>query len=138
VSTLMSSVASLGPNEDGEAIDQREYMSMIDSLLYLTATRPDIQFTVGLCARFQTSHTLHIRRQFCGFSGISNTLLSLGFGILLLLHWILLAFPLLILRVVGMTERALLGLFIFLDLLSFAGLLENSLQLHSPPPRPSM
>jgi hypothetical protein len=28
---------------------------MIGSLLYLTATRSDIQFTVGLCVRFQTS-----------------------------------------------------------------------------------
>jgi hypothetical protein len=42
VSTPMSSVASLGPDEDGEAVDQREYRSMIGSLLYLTATRPDI------------------------------------------------------------------------------------------------
>jgi hypothetical protein len=32
---------------------------------------------------------------------------------------------------VGLTERALLGLAIFLDLLSFAGLLRNSLQLYS-------
>jgi hypothetical protein len=55
VSTPMSSVASLGLDEDGKAVDQREYMSMIGSLLYLTATRPDIQFTVGLCARFQAS-----------------------------------------------------------------------------------
>jgi hypothetical protein len=55
VSTLMSSVASLGPDEDGEVVDQREYRSMIGSLLYLTATRPGIQFTVGLCARFQAS-----------------------------------------------------------------------------------
>jgi isopentenyldiphosphate isomerase len=55
VSTLMSSAASLGPDEDGEAMDQREYRSMIDSLLYLTATWPDIQFAVGLCARFQSS-----------------------------------------------------------------------------------
>jgi hypothetical protein len=53
VSTPMSSVASLGPDEDGEAVDQREYMSMIGSLLYLTATQPDIQFAVGLCACFQ-------------------------------------------------------------------------------------
>jgi hypothetical protein len=52
VSTLMSFAASLGPDEDGEAVDQREYRSMIGSLLYLTATRPDIQFTVGLCVRF--------------------------------------------------------------------------------------
>jgi hypothetical protein len=55
VSNPMSSAASLGPNEDGETVDQREYMSMIGSLLYLTATWPDIQFTVGLCARFQAS-----------------------------------------------------------------------------------
>jgi hypothetical protein len=42
VSTPMSSTASLGPDEDGEAMDQREYWSMVGSLLYLTATRPDI------------------------------------------------------------------------------------------------
>jgi hypothetical protein len=40
--------------------------------------------------------------------------------------------------VVGLTERALQGLTTLLNLLSFAGLLENSLQLHNPPPRPSM
>jgi hypothetical protein len=58
VSTLMSSAASLGPDEDGESVDQREYRSMISSLLYLTATRSDIQFAVGLCARFQAFPTL--------------------------------------------------------------------------------
>jgi hypothetical protein len=42
VSTLMSFAASLGLDEDGEAVDQREYRSMIGSLLYLTAIRPDI------------------------------------------------------------------------------------------------
>jgi hypothetical protein len=52
VSTPMSSVASLGPFENGESVDQREYRSMIDSLLYLIATRLDIQFVVGLCACF--------------------------------------------------------------------------------------
>jgi hypothetical protein len=55
LSTLMSSATSLGPDEDGEAVDQREYRSMIGSLLYLTVTRSDIQFTMGLCARFQAS-----------------------------------------------------------------------------------
>jgi hypothetical protein len=53
VFTLMSTVTSLGPDEDGETVDQREYRSMIGSLLYLTATQPDIQFAVGLYARFQ-------------------------------------------------------------------------------------
>jgi hypothetical protein len=60
VSTPMSTATSLGPDEDGEAVDQREYRSMIGSLLYLTATRSDIQFAMGLCARFQTSpHSSH-------------------------------------------------------------------------------
>jgi hypothetical protein len=55
VSTPMSFAALLGPDEDGEAVDQREYRSMIGSLLYLTATQSDIQFVVGLCSRFQAS-----------------------------------------------------------------------------------
>jgi hypothetical protein len=55
VSTLMSTATSLCPDEDGEIVDQREYRSMIGSLLYLTATWPDIQFIMCLCARFQAS-----------------------------------------------------------------------------------
>jgi hypothetical protein len=38
VSTPMSSTTSFGLDEDGEAVDQREYKSMIGSILYLTAT----------------------------------------------------------------------------------------------------
>jgi hypothetical protein len=52
VSTPMSTTMSLGPDEDGEDVDQREYRSMIGFLLYLTVTRPDIQFVVGLCPCF--------------------------------------------------------------------------------------
>jgi hypothetical protein len=52
VSTPMSIAMSLGPDEDGEVVDQRVYRSMIGSLLYLTTIRPDIQFVVCLCARF--------------------------------------------------------------------------------------
>jgi hypothetical protein len=55
VSTRMSTMTALDPNEDGEAINQREYKSMISSLFYLTTTRSDIQFTMCLCARFQAS-----------------------------------------------------------------------------------
>jgi hypothetical protein len=36
-------------------VDQKEYRSIIGSLLYLTATRPDIQFSVCMCAHFQAS-----------------------------------------------------------------------------------
>jgi hypothetical protein len=38
VSTLISTATTLDPGENGEAVDQREYRSMIGSLLYLTVT----------------------------------------------------------------------------------------------------
>jgi hypothetical protein len=55
LSTPMSTTTALDADEDGEPVDQKEYRSMIGSLLYLTAMRPDIQFSVCLCARFQAS-----------------------------------------------------------------------------------
>jgi hypothetical protein len=55
VSTPMCMATSLDPDENGEATDQREYRSMIGSLLHLTVTQPNIQFVVYLCARFQAS-----------------------------------------------------------------------------------
>jgi hypothetical protein len=68
VSTPMSSAASLGLDEDGETVEQREYMSIIGSLLYLTVTQPDIQIVVGLCVRFQysphSSHRMAVQRVF--------------------------------------------------------------------------
>jgi hypothetical protein len=42
MSTTMSTVMSLDPEENDEVVAHREYMSMIGSLLYLTVTRPDI------------------------------------------------------------------------------------------------
>jgi hypothetical protein len=42
VSTPMRTAMVLDPDENGKMVDQREYRSMINSLLYLTATRPDI------------------------------------------------------------------------------------------------
>jgi hypothetical protein len=52
VSTSMSTTTSLDLDENSEAVDQREYRSMIGSLLYLTVIQSDIQFTVCLCACF--------------------------------------------------------------------------------------
>jgi hypothetical protein len=52
MSTPMSAATSLDPDENGEAADQSEYRSMIGSLLYLTVTRSDIQFTLCLCTCF--------------------------------------------------------------------------------------
>jgi hypothetical protein len=42
VSTLINPTTSLDPDENGEAVDQREGRSMIGSLLYITMTRSDI------------------------------------------------------------------------------------------------
>ncbi|GKB73209.1 putative ribonuclease H-like domain-containing protein, partial [Tanacetum coccineum] len=42
-------------NEDGAEVDVHEYRSMIGSLMYLTASRPDIMFAVYACARFQVT-----------------------------------------------------------------------------------
>jgi hypothetical protein len=55
VLTLMSMAMALDLDENGETVDQREYRSMIGSLLYLTETGPNIQFTMCLCAHFQAS-----------------------------------------------------------------------------------
>ncbi|TYK21888.1 hypothetical protein E5676_scaffold494G00240 [Cucumis melo var. makuwa] len=41
-----------------EKVDTNLYRSIIGSLLYLTASRPDIAFTVGVCARYDTTGTL--------------------------------------------------------------------------------
>jgi hypothetical protein len=55
-------------DEDGEPVEQKEYQSMIGSLLYLTTTRSDIQFSVCLCTRFQvsprTSHRQSVKQIF--------------------------------------------------------------------------
>ncbi|GKB51110.1 retrovirus-related pol polyprotein from transposon TNT 1-94 [Tanacetum coccineum] len=58
--TPMSSDTKLTKDEECESVDSTKYRGMIGSLLYLTASRPDIMFSVCLCARFQeapkTSH----------------------------------------------------------------------------------
>ncbi|GJZ28626.1 retrovirus-related pol polyprotein from transposon TNT 1-94 [Tanacetum coccineum] len=58
--TPMSSDTKLMKDEKCESVDSTKYRGMIGSLLYLTASRPDIMFSVCLCARFQkapkTSH----------------------------------------------------------------------------------
>jgi hypothetical protein len=67
MATPMSTTTALDADEEGELVD-KEYRSMIGSLLNLTATRPDIQFSVCLCARFQaspsTSHRQAVKRIF--------------------------------------------------------------------------
>ncbi|GJZ08639.1 retrovirus-related pol polyprotein from transposon TNT 1-94 [Tanacetum coccineum] len=58
--TPMSSDTKLTKDEECKSVDSTKYRSMIGSLLYLTAIRPDIMFSVCLYARFKedpkTSH----------------------------------------------------------------------------------
>ncbi|GJV27670.1 hypothetical protein Tco_1384118 [Tanacetum coccineum] len=55
-------------NGDADNVDVHLYRSMIGSLMYLIASRPDIMFAVYACARFQvtpkTSHLLAVKRIF--------------------------------------------------------------------------
>jgi len=44
----------LSKEDTGIKVDQKLYRGMIGSLLYLTASRPDILFSVCLCAKFQS------------------------------------------------------------------------------------
>ncbi|GJW27638.1 hypothetical protein Tco_0044513 [Tanacetum coccineum] len=66
--TPMSTKTKLMKDEESESVDNTKYRGMIGSLLYLMASRPDIMFSVCLCARFQedpkTSHLDAVKRIF--------------------------------------------------------------------------
>ncbi|GJU26881.1 hypothetical protein Tco_1165502 [Tanacetum coccineum] len=67
-STLVDLEKPLVKDGDADDVDVLLYRSMIGSLMYLTASRPDIMFAVCACARFQvtpkTSHLLAVKRIF--------------------------------------------------------------------------
>ncbi|GJR58045.1 hypothetical protein Tco_1500207 [Tanacetum coccineum] len=57
----------LGPDLNGKAVNESQYRGMIGSLMHLTASRPDIQFSTGLYARHQANirnPTLFLLREF--------------------------------------------------------------------------
>lgn len=62
----MSTTTKLGKDTQGKEVDTKLYRSMIGSLLYLTASRPDIAFSVCVCARYQAapkeSHLIAVKR----------------------------------------------------------------------------
>ncbi|KAG8068859.1 hypothetical protein GUJ93_ZPchr0005g15577 [Zizania palustris] len=66
IKTPMATNGHLDLNEGGKPVDQKLYRSMIGSLLYLTASRPDIMFSVCMCARFQAApkdcHLMAVKR----------------------------------------------------------------------------
>nr|XP_016444223.1 PREDICTED: uncharacterized mitochondrial protein AtMg00810-like [Nicotiana tabacum] len=53
--TPMSPTTVLDDGSNGKMVDKSMYRGMIGSLLYLTASRPDIIFSICKCARFQSA-----------------------------------------------------------------------------------
>ena len=51
----MGTNGNLDSDASGNMVDQKLYRSMIGSLLYVTASRPDVMFSVCMCAIFQAS-----------------------------------------------------------------------------------
>nr|GEZ36767.1 retrovirus-related Pol polyprotein from transposon TNT 1-94 [Tanacetum cinerariifolium] len=51
VDTLMVEKSKLDEDKEGKAVDPSHYRGMIGILLYLTASRPDLQFAICMCAR---------------------------------------------------------------------------------------
>ncbi|GJR39776.1 putative ribonuclease H-like domain-containing protein [Tanacetum coccineum] len=67
-STPIETHKQLVKDEEAADVDVHLYRSMIGSLMYLTASRPDIMFAVYACSRFQvtpkTSHLKAVKRIF--------------------------------------------------------------------------
>ncbi|GJU28250.1 retrovirus-related pol polyprotein from transposon TNT 1-94 [Tanacetum coccineum] len=73
-STPMEPNKALIKDEEADSVDVHLYRSMIGSLMYLTASRPDIMFAVCACARFQVtpkmSHLHAVKRIFRYLKGM--------------------------------------------------------------------
>ncbi|GKC35499.1 retrovirus-related pol polyprotein from transposon TNT 1-94 [Tanacetum coccineum] len=76
VDTPMVEKSKLDEDTQGKAIDPTYYRGMIGTLMYLTASRPDLTFVVCICARYQAKPTekhLHaVKRIFKYLRGTVN------------------------------------------------------------------
>jgi hypothetical protein len=64
IKTPMGTNGHLDLDTGGKFVDQKVYRSMIGSLLYLCASRPDIMLSVCMCARFQANpKEVHLRAE---------------------------------------------------------------------------
>nr|GFB09167.1 retrovirus-related Pol polyprotein from transposon TNT 1-94 [Tanacetum cinerariifolium] len=54
---ITESKSKLDEDKEGKAVDPSHYHGMIGTLLYLTASRPDLQFAICMCARYQARPT---------------------------------------------------------------------------------
>ncbi|GJW55509.1 retrovirus-related pol polyprotein from transposon TNT 1-94 [Tanacetum coccineum] len=76
VDTPMVEKSKLDEDKEGKAVDPSHYRGMIGTLLYLTASRPDLQFAICMCARYQAwpteKHLNAVRRIFRYLKGTVN------------------------------------------------------------------
>ncbi|GJU43267.1 putative ribonuclease H-like domain-containing protein [Tanacetum coccineum] len=74
--TPMETKVALTKDEEAIDVDVHLYRSMIGSLMYLTASRPDIMYAVCVCSRFQVtpkiSHLNAVKRIFKYLKGKPN------------------------------------------------------------------
>jgi hypothetical protein len=62
IKTPMGTNGHLDLDTGGKSVDQKVYRSIIGSLLYLCASRPDIMLSICMCARFQADpKEIHLR-----------------------------------------------------------------------------
>ncbi|GJS76690.1 putative ribonuclease H-like domain-containing protein [Tanacetum coccineum] len=55
--TPMVEKSKLDEDKEGKAVDPSHYRGMIGTLFYLTASRPNLQFSICMCARYQARPT---------------------------------------------------------------------------------
>nr|GFC41659.1 uncharacterized mitochondrial protein AtMg00810-like [Tanacetum cinerariifolium] len=55
--TPMVEKSKLNGDKEGKAVDPSHYRGMIGTLPYLTDIRPDLQFSISMCARYQARPT---------------------------------------------------------------------------------
>nr|GFB66016.1 retrovirus-related Pol polyprotein from transposon TNT 1-94 [Tanacetum cinerariifolium] len=76
VDTPMVEESKLDEDKEGKAVDPSHYCGMIGTLLYLTAIRPDLQFAICMCARYQAwpteKHIHAVKRIFRYLHGTVN------------------------------------------------------------------
>ncbi|GJX16356.1 retrovirus-related pol polyprotein from transposon TNT 1-94 [Tanacetum coccineum] len=76
VDTPMKEKSKLDEDKEGKAVDPSHYRGMIGTLLYFTANRPDLQFAICMCARYQArpteKHLHEVKRIFRYLRGTVN------------------------------------------------------------------
>ena len=74
--TLLSISSRKDIDLESKKVNETTYRGMIGSLMYLTASRPDILFATSLCARFQSDprefHLTMVKRIFGYLKGTNN------------------------------------------------------------------